>query len=405
MFYIKKIKLVFLLTVTAIVFLVSFVSFSHVFAQTQSFSLGTITSYSRNVIESPWNGGTVDVTTSSASSCPSGSVLVGFNLHNMGDHYSKTNSLYCRSLTFTPITLPNLTASAPIPSTATAGVAQTYTSTISNIGNAPTGASFDNFFQTATLNTGGGGTTVVDLTPPPSLTNLLNGQSRVITSSSLIFTDTTVGKYAIRACADHRNRDDLNTNGAIAESSELNNNCSPWTTVTVTESAKPAPTNVVVTQEVCNGTGAFDASLKISWDKIPNATSYKLYRAPTTPAAENSPVTISQPTSGTKVEFLDKGLASDSGLGYGYRVSAVYGNPPLEQESERTDPVANPTKDCSLPSNESSVSLSCGGTSGCIATYNGSVNLIPVGQGWNSCTTASTPKHTGWNDSASWLVS
>ena len=175
--------------------------------------------------------------------------------------------------------------------------------------------------------------------------------------------------------------------------------------LTVTESAKPAPTNVVVTQEVCNGTGAFDASLKISWDKIPNATSYKLYRAPTTPAAENSPVTISQPTSGTKVEFLDKGLVSASSLGYGYWVLAVYGNPPLEQESERTDPVANPTKDCSLPSNESSVSLSCGGTSGCIANYNESVNLIPVGQGWNSCATASTPKHTGWNDSASWLVS
>src|SRR3989344_1171192 len=176
--------------------------------------------------------------------------------------------------------------------------------------------------------------------------------------------------------------------------------------LTVTESAKPAPTNVVVTQEVCNGTGAFHASLKISWDKIPNATSYKLYRAPTTPAAETSPVTVNQPTSGTKVEFLDKGLVSASSLGYGYEVLAVYGNPPLEQESKRTmsDPAANPTKDCSLPSNESSVSLSCGSTSECIANYNGSVSLSPIGQGWNSCTTASTPEHIGWN-SASWLVS
>ena len=50
---------------------------------------------------------------------------------------------------------PNLTAGVSSPSTATVGVAQTFTATITNNGTASTGASFSNFFQRATLVNGG----------------------------------------------------------------------------------------------------------------------------------------------------------------------------------------------------------------------------------------------------------
>ena len=57
---------------------------------------------------------------------------------------------YRNSICRTPVsTAPDLTASAPTPATATVNVAQAFSSTITNIGNASTGASFSNFFQVA----------------------------------------------------------------------------------------------------------------------------------------------------------------------------------------------------------------------------------------------------------------
>ena len=67
------------------------------------------------------------------------------------------------SICRTPVsTAPDLTASTPTPTTATVNVAQTFSSTITNIGNASTGASFSNFFQVATGADGGGA--ITDLT-------------------------------------------------------------------------------------------------------------------------------------------------------------------------------------------------------------------------------------------------
>ena len=86
-----------------VIFVSVFGGLSHVFAQ--SASLGSITDYrSKTPVESPWNGipATIFPTSSQIanSSCPEGSVLVGFNLYNMGRTYDPYGSLYCKTITF-----------------------------------------------------------------------------------------------------------------------------------------------------------------------------------------------------------------------------------------------------------------------------------------------------------------
>ncbi|MFA6273205.1 MAG: LamG-like jellyroll fold domain-containing protein [Candidatus Paceibacterota bacterium] len=311
--------------------------------------LGPVTQHSNKfVVESP---NQIDLST-----CPSGSVLVGFNLDDMGDDYKKTGSLYCREFQGGTVNLETVTK---YPNKYV--IESPYQMTWGTCPNESVLVGFNldnvgiNFSRTGSLYC-----RKITLAPPPPT--------------------------------------------SIPHSTTFN--------LTVTESTKPAPTNVTVVQGPCNGTSATSASLEISWDKIQTAKEYKLYRIPTTPAEKTSPVTVEQPTSGaTKVVYLDKGLVSKSDLGYGYEISAVYPNG--ESIKVKSVPWANPTKECL--SNESSVSLSCSGISdylpACVVEYNSSlvdglVSLTPIGSGWNSCTPSSIPTHSGWNGGiGTWLVS
>jgi hypothetical protein len=126
--------------------------------------------------------------------------------------------------------MPDLTAAAPSPSSATAGTPISFTSTISNIGNASTGASFYNFFQWATASGGGG--TINDLSPT-SMGALGVGISSTATSPAVTF--PSAGTYSVRACA---NKTNASTFGSIAESN-FNNNCSGWTNVNVGSAPLP----------------------------------------------------------------------------------------------------------------------------------------------------------------------
>lgn len=131
---------------------------------------------------------------------------------------------------------PDLTASTPPESTATAGVAQVFTSTISNSGTASTGASFTNLFQTSTVSDGSSG--VVDYPVSPVMSALAAG-ANAGTSKSITF--SSAGTIYIRACADKSSAADVN--GVIVESNE-GNNCSmstPWKSVTVVNAPLPAP--------------------------------------------------------------------------------------------------------------------------------------------------------------------
>src|SRR3989344_2460550 len=147
---------------------------------------------------------------------------------------------------------PNLTATSPSPSTATTGVAQTFSSTITNNGTAGTGASFSNFFQRATAANGGG--TITDFTST-TMTALANGASNTATSPSYTF--PSAGTYSVRACADKTN---AASTGTIAESNE-GDNCSAWTNVVVSV-AVSVSVNITSPAE---GSNSLNSNIPINW--------------------------------------------------------------------------------------------------------------------------------------------
>ncbi len=157
---------------------------------------------------------------------------------------------------------PDLVASAPTPAAVTANVPQVFSSTISNIGNAPTDTSFTNKFQTATAPNGGGVISEIQFSQIYSRVNsLVAGASATVNSTPNIVVFSSPGAYSIRTCADSIQ--------SIIESNE-NNNCSPWTNVTVT--------NPVVVQNPTASISAHSMSIpyglntNLSWYST-NATS------------------------------------------------------------------------------------------------------------------------------------
>ncbi len=127
---------------------------------------------------------------------------------------------------------PDLTAAAPSPATATAGTSLTFSSVVSNIGNASTVNNFNNLFQLATAANGGGSVSTLSIiTGGP----LGIGANTTVTTGTYTF--ASAGTYSVRTCADN----DSSFLGGISESNE-GNNCSAWTNVTVAAAATPTPT-------------------------------------------------------------------------------------------------------------------------------------------------------------------
>ncbi|MBP6883610.1 MAG: hypothetical protein KBC06_00010 [Candidatus Pacebacteria bacterium] len=139
-------------------------------------------------------------------------------------------------VTVTTPNSPDLVASTPTPNGATVGVAQTFSSTITNAGALTTGGGFTNLFQISQSSTGASGVTDYAV---PGMSTLASG-GFATTSKSITF--PSAGTWYIRACADKSNASD--TNGVISEYLE-GNNCSmstPWTAVTVTDQPTPVVT-------------------------------------------------------------------------------------------------------------------------------------------------------------------
>jgi hypothetical protein len=91
----KKIQKLSVFLILAIFFIFGYAQ--KVSAQAVS-NFGVITDYAnKQVIENPANV-VGDPSQILSSSCPDGSVLVGFNLYNQGDSYSRLGSLYCRTV-------------------------------------------------------------------------------------------------------------------------------------------------------------------------------------------------------------------------------------------------------------------------------------------------------------------
>jgi len=121
--------------------------------------------------------------------------------------------------------LPNLTAGAPTPNKANTNVQETFSAIISNA-DAPTGAGFNNFFQIATDIAN----PVTYIDKPFTAMPALGKNSTAVTTTTHTF--TTPGMYYIRACADKNDRNTTTVTDSVNESNE-NDNCGPWTTVTV----------------------------------------------------------------------------------------------------------------------------------------------------------------------------
>ncbi len=147
---------------------------------------------------------------------------------------------------------PDLTASAPSPNIATVGVPQTFSSSISNIGEASTNSSFSNMMQVAE---GPNGLDPVD-TVSASQLQTIDADMQKTASASYTFSSlgSYSGSYSVRFCADNS----IYMAGTISESDE-GNNCSPWTDVTVrvpitTPSCSfPTATNITSTTATLGG--------------------------------------------------------------------------------------------------------------------------------------------------------
>jgi|GEM_PF-3185569 len=191
---------------------------------------------------------------------------------------------------------PNLTASAPTPSTATVGAPLVFSSTISNVGTVSTGASFSNFFQRASGPNGTG--TITDLAPSTMAALPANGTG-VATSPSQAF--ATAGTYSIRACADKTNRNSLNAStGAVIDESNENDNCSSaWTNVVV--SATPQPSGSIAVTSCTIPSGQSSCTVMVTWstfNRIPNApTAVTRNNPPNTPFSTAHSESVGKPSS------------------------------------------------------------------------------------------------------------
>jgi len=126
--------------------------------------------------------------------------------------------------------LPDLTAGGISPTLVSTMDTITFSTTITNQGNASTGGSFFNLFQTVDKLPPSGipdDNDVSDALGTTSISPSLGaGVSKNISASSQYLTPNDPGTVYVRACADKKDKAD--TNGNISESDEKNN-CGPWT--------------------------------------------------------------------------------------------------------------------------------------------------------------------------------
>jgi hypothetical protein len=155
---------------------------------------------------------------------------------------------------------PNLTASNPSPTLATAGTPVTFSATISNVGDASTGVGFTNLFQTSPVSDGSSG--VVDY-PATGMPALAAGGTAVASKS---VTFAAAGVIYVRACADKSSAGDAN--GVISESNE-GDNCSSWTSATISPAA-PSPATVWINADQ-NSLPYINTGTQINWGSS-NAT-------------------------------------------------------------------------------------------------------------------------------------
>lgn len=222
-------------------------------ASIQSGSSSTLTWSSTNATACTLDMGIGSVATSGTRSVSPSSTAV-YTLTCTAPGTDAATAAATVTVTAAP-TFPDLTAGNISPTTATAGSAQIFSATVSNIGTANAGVSATRF-QRATSAAGAGAATISDV----STAAIAAGGNL---ARSAPYTFSSAGTYYVRACAD--------TGVAVAESNE-GNNCGAWTAITVSTAVSPtvsctvSPSSVVLGGSVTySANPAGGASTPFTW--------------------------------------------------------------------------------------------------------------------------------------------
>jgi hypothetical protein len=295
---------------------------------------GTITHLFQYDNDADHNSGVTNVTTTSSAILAGGttSVSTSHTFTTPGTRYVRAcadnNASFigtvtesnendnCSSAEWTSVVVtdsaaPNLTASSPTPTTATINVAQTYSSTISNNGNATASGTITHLFQYDNDADHNSGVTNVTTT---SSAILAGGTTSVSTSHTF----TTPGTRYVRACADNN----ASFIGTVTESNE-NDNCSSaeWTSVVVTDLSTPSGT-ITVTPSCEIAINASTCNSSITW------TTQNLTGNPTE-VTHNNP-------DGTHVSWLTSGTNVSTPVKFGLTTFYLYHNS-VQLDSSSTD--------------------------------------------------------------------
>ena len=216
-------------------------------------------------------------------------------------------------ITVSPIVTPaDLTASSVTPTNAVSNQSTQFSATISNIGGTATSKYINHLFQFGEKD--GDSNVIVKDSAVFESDTVIKPNGNLIVNMSHTFTSN--GTKYIRVCADADARGPSNTGatGTVTESNE-NNNCGSWTTVTVSDVAKPDLTAGVVipTSAVRGQSTTFSSTISNIGNTSTGSSFYNVMQvAPDVDGVDAENPTIASPTPMTKLAAGGSATASAS---------------------------------------------------------------------------------------------
>ncbi len=284
---------------------------------------------------------------------------------------TQTTTISCPAINVVAPAQPDLTASGITPTATTVNAATTLVTTVSNGGNASTGASFTTLFQRATSAAGANATDI----GTANTAAIAAGSSRTPTLS---YTFTSTGTFYVRACAD---KSSATNNGVISESNE-NNNCGPWTAIGVGAAGGGSAPTVALSINGQNSSSSVTQGTQstLSWSTT-NATSCTASANPTNSGWNGSKATSGSQTTGASL--------SPGTYQYTLTCSGDGGSASDTVTLTITSAPSAPTVNLTINGQNSSSSVVQGTTS----TLGWSTSNV------TSCTASANPTNSGWNGS------
>jgi hypothetical protein len=254
----------------------------------------TLTWSSTNATSCTGSGFSTSGATSGAVSTGSLSTNTSYTVTCTGSGGSATDSA---TVVVGQAPQPDLTAGRVSPTSVPTGTTLTLQAPIGNSG-VSTGAGFTSLFQRASDASGSGATDI----GTSAQGTLAQGAQ---TTATLSYSFSSAGTYYARLCAD---KSSAGSTGTIAESDE-NNNCGPWTAITVTDTVQPVSGSCSVSPASITSGGS------ATWTASPSGgTGSYTYSWTGTDGLSGSGVSVSKTysTSGSKTASVTITSGSDS---------------------------------------------------------------------------------------------